>query len=289
MRLTALSVAIIRTIVAEIVPEKELRPRAFSIMPLVWSLGAVLGPAFGGFLAQPARQYPELFGHWDILKRFPYVLPNLVATVFFLISATTAFLFLKVCYHPPTALFRPGLTPRGFDQESLPAKRHQHDWGLMLGSRLTRAVRRKSRSARPGPGSRADGEAASQDQSPKKALPMGTSPSMREAFTRQTVINLITYTILALHSVAFDQNITVFLNYPVMEHTPENTRFPFYFNGGFGFESSKIGSIFAIYGVTCGVIQFVLYPPLVKRFGVLRCWHVCCAYRPHSSSLHQSS
>ncbi|KAM4058116.1 major facilitator superfamily protein [Hirsutella rhossiliensis] len=253
------NVAIIRTIVAEIVPEKELRPRAFSIMPLVWSLGAVLGPAFGGFLAQPARQYPDLFGHIDFFKRFPYALPNLVATVFFLTSATTAFLFLK---------------------ESLPAKRDQRDWGLVLGSRLTRAVRRKPPRPHLGPGSCADDEATTPDQSPKKPAPPSTSPNMREALTRQTVINLGTYTILSLHSVAFDQNMTVFLNYPVMEHTPENTRLPFYFNGGFGLESSKIGSIFAIYGITCGVIQFLLYPSLVKRFGVLRCWHVCSVVIP---------
>ncbi|KAF4510268.1 hypothetical protein G6O67_002169 [Ophiocordyceps sinensis] len=252
------NVAIIRTIVAEIVPEKELRPRAFSIMPLVWSLGAVLGPAFGGFLAQPARKYPDLFGNVEFFKRFPYALPNLVATVFFLISAATAFLFLK---------------------ESLPVKRDERDWGLELGSRLTRAIRRKPPRVRPGLAS-ADGEAATPDPSPKKPAPPGTSPKMREALTRQTVINLVTYTILSLHSLAFDQNITVFLNYPVMKHTPENTRYPFYFNGGFGLKSNKIGSIFAIYGITCGVIQFVLYPPLVKRFGILRCWQVCSVTIP---------
>lgn len=112
---------------------------------------------------------------------------------------------------------------------------------------------------------------------------------MREALTRQTVINLVTYTILSLHSLAFDQNITVFLNYPVMKHTPENTRYPFYFNGGFGLKSNKIGSIFAIYGITCGVIQFVLYPPLVKRFGILRCWQVCCASPPFSLTMNMPS
>lgn len=83
--------------VAEMVPQKELQPRAFSIMPLVWSLGSVLGPAFGGFFAQPAQQFPSLFGHWAYFKKFPYALPNLIATIFFLISLTSAALFLKVC------------------------------------------------------------------------------------------------------------------------------------------------------------------------------------------------
>ena len=33
------TVGIIRTTVAELVPERELQPKAFSLMPLVWSIG----------------------------------------------------------------------------------------------------------------------------------------------------------------------------------------------------------------------------------------------------------
>jgi MFS family permease len=94
--LTRLTVGIIRTMVAEMVPEKELQPRAFSIMPLVWSMGSVLGPSFGGFLAEPAKQYPDVFGNIDYFKKFPFALPNLVATIFFLISVMSAAFFLKV-------------------------------------------------------------------------------------------------------------------------------------------------------------------------------------------------
>lgn len=90
--------------VAEMVPERELQPRAFSIMPLVWSLGSVVGPAFGGFFAKPAEQYPDLFGGIAFFKTFPYALPNLLATVFFLISACSATFFLKVSLKPNSAL-----------------------------------------------------------------------------------------------------------------------------------------------------------------------------------------
>lgn len=93
-------VGIIRTMVAEMVPERELQPRAFSIMPLVWSLGSVVGPAFGGFFAKPAEQYPDVFGDMPFFKKYPYALPNLLATVFFLISAASATFFLKVPFLP---------------------------------------------------------------------------------------------------------------------------------------------------------------------------------------------
>ena len=85
--------------VAEMVPERVLQPRAFSLMPLVWSIGSVFGPSFGGFFARPAEQYPELFGNNEFLKKYPFVLPNIVAAVFFCISMFTAVLFLKV--RPP--------------------------------------------------------------------------------------------------------------------------------------------------------------------------------------------
>lgn len=41
------TVGIIRTMVAEMVPQRELQPRAFSIMPLVWTIGSIVGPSFG--------------------------------------------------------------------------------------------------------------------------------------------------------------------------------------------------------------------------------------------------
>lgn len=256
--------------VAEMVQDRELQPKAFSIMPLVWSVGSVFGPAFGGLFAKPAQQFPGLFGHSHFLKAFPFALPNLVAGVFFLISVTTAALFLK---------------------ETLHSKRHSRDWGLILGQRIKEAfrdhhpLRRQQKLRRY---SLQDAEASApllqaDATSRSAAAARGASaryekpvrPSMSVVFTRQTVINLVAYTFLALHSVAFDQVLPVFLNYPPEEHTRRTTSLPLFFSGGFGLTSGHIGTIFTLYGITCGAIQFVLFPPLCARYGVLRCFRVC--------------
>jgi len=92
--LTELS--LIAQVVAELVPQKELQPMAFSVMPLVWSIGSVFGPILGGALASPAKRYPKLFGENEFLIRFPFALPNLVAAVLFCIGVTTGVLFLRV-------------------------------------------------------------------------------------------------------------------------------------------------------------------------------------------------
>ncbi|KAG5926328.1 hypothetical protein E4U42_003422 [Claviceps africana] len=263
------NVGIIRTMVAELVPEKELQPRAFSIMPLVWSLGSVVGPAFGGFFADPVRQFPSLFEGLWFFEKFPYALPNLIATFFFLISLTSAVFFLK---------------------ETLASKRDERDWGISVGKRISRALTRRQRDGFPGGDNQRrrsfvdDGATApllSNRRIPnnKKA---GRPPPVRflDIFTMQTNLVMVAYFFLAFHSVAYDQNVTVFLNYPLMEHTPDNTRLPFYFNGGFGLQSGRIGTIFMLYGITCGLVQFVIFSPMVTRWGVLNCYKACCIVMP---------
>lgn len=257
------NVGIIRTMVAEMVPERELQPRAFSIMPLVWSLGSVIGPSFGGFFAEPAKQYPGIFGNIEFFKRFPFALPNLVLTIFFLISATSATLFLH---------------------ETLPSKRGHRDWGLLVGDRIKRTLRRSPLAPSTRRASFVDGEATA-PLLPSKVIPKKHSREpygqhKERVFTRQTIINLLAYSFLAFHSVAYDQVLSVFLYHPVEDKTPENFKFPFYFSGGFGLEHGQIGLIFTLYGIVCGVIQFLLYPPIVTRFGVLRCFRVCCLLMP---------
>ncbi|TID06351.1 putative membrane protein [Colletotrichum higginsianum] len=252
--------------------EKELQPRAFSIMPLIWSVGSIFGPAFGGFFANPARRFPALFGDSWFFNAYPFALPNLIAAVFFLISVATATLFLK---------------------ETLESKRHKPDWGLLLGERLTRPFRRSRphnyHHAHVRRTSFVDGEATAPLVPTKlnpPAQPLDDSkqsaeaPSMKEVFTAQTSINLLCYTFLALHSVAYDQILPVFLHHPKQVHNPENTHLPFQFSGGFGLSSDRIGTIFTIYGITCGVIQFFVFPPLCNYFGVLRCFRACAVTFP---------
>ncbi|CAI4219324.1 unnamed protein product [Parascedosporium putredinis] len=255
------NVGILRTMVAEMVPEKELQPMAFSIMPLVWSLGSIFGPAFGGFFANPAQRFPSLFGGVPFWEKYPFALPNLIGAGVFLISITIATLFLK---------------------ETLEHKRHHEDWGLLLGRKLSRAFKGGRRQRR---ASFVDGEATAPLVPTKRIKhhpvnPKTYRPGMKEVFTTQSSIGLLAYTFLALHSVAYDQVLPVFLNYPAVEHTPENTKLPFRFTGGFGLGSNTIGTIFTVYGVACGFIQFVIFPPLCKKFGALSCYRACCFLFP---------
>ena len=96
------NVGVIRTAVAELVPWKELQPMAFSIMPLVWNVGSVLGPALGGALANPLHIQPEEDGrrgmreHGSLLERFPFAAPAILSATLFITSLTNCIFLLEV-------------------------------------------------------------------------------------------------------------------------------------------------------------------------------------------------
>ncbi|KAI4316038.1 hypothetical protein L6164_024056 [Bauhinia variegata] len=46
-----------------------------------WGSGLIIGPALGGFLAQPADKYPNTFSEDSVFGRFPYFLPCLVVSL----------------------------------------------------------------------------------------------------------------------------------------------------------------------------------------------------------------
>ena len=261
------NVGVLRTTVAELVPQKELQPLAFSLMPLVWGVGSILGPSLGGLLANPAKQYPRLFDSAHLFGVFPYLLPNLVGSVLFLIGITTGFLFLE---------------------ETLATRKDRRDLGRRLGKSITQKLKRTSREKWDGDDeeesanllqhSRTSSTStlqASKSSPPQKATLHEPPATYREVFTRQASLNLLVYAILALHSIAFDQLLPIFMHYPSRQHTSSSNaashNSPFKFSGGFGINHQRIGLLFTIYAVLCTFIQFIIYPPAASRFGVLNC------------------
>ncbi|CAN6805903.1 unnamed protein product [Brassica oleracea] len=63
----------------------EYQGLALSAVSTAWGIGLIIGPAMGGFLAQPAKQYPSLFSEESVFGKFPYFLPCLVISCFALL------------------------------------------------------------------------------------------------------------------------------------------------------------------------------------------------------------
>lgn len=199
------NIGVLQTTVAEIVTVKAHQPRAYSIMPFVWCLGSILGPMMGGALARPVLSYPTLFKPGTIFDRFPFLLPNLVCVVVLIFGIIIGVLFLE---------------------ETHSQKKYRRDRGLEIGNWL---VAKLSQAAAPVP---SDDKAAllnddsylpeddpppvyrSREPSPRSSSVGDTRPAVLDtdveqsgrrpsvgfskAFTRQVVLNIIGYGILAL-------------------------------------------------------------------------------------------
>ncbi|KAL4909861.1 hypothetical protein BDW74DRAFT_44967 [Aspergillus multicolor] len=272
------NIGVLQTTVAEIVTVKEHQPRAYSIMPFVWCLGSIIGPAMGGALSQPCLNYPWLFSGDSVFKAFPFLLPNLVCVVVLVTGVVVGLLFLE---------------------ETHPEKKHRRDRGLELGNWLIgkcwgsrvqdadeQAVKADSADAgyfddydeitppayrstetTPHLGPVKGNEDISEDDDIEKQM-TGQSSGKPKAFTKQVIFNIIGYGILAYHSVSFDQLMPVFLSTP--ESSNEDAVLPFKFTGGLGLSTKTIGLMLAVQGVYSMIAQLWLFPFVVRHFGTLR-------------------
>ncbi|RCV36353.1 hypothetical protein SETIT_7G312000v2 [Setaria italica] len=113
--------------------QPEQQALGISIVSTAWGMGVIIGPAIGGYLAQPVKQYPHLFHEKSVFGRFPYLLPCICISLF------DTFAFISCAWLPETLHKHKGLD-RGVEmvegstnQESteLPKKSLLKNWPLM--------------------------------------------------------------------------------------------------------------------------------------------------------------
>eukprot|EP00262_Sarcandra_glabra_P002348 TRINITY_DN1262_c0_g1_i6.p1 TRINITY_DN1262_c0_g1~~TRINITY_DN1262_c0_g1_i6.p1 ORF type:complete len:492 (+),score=55.64 TRINITY_DN1262_c0_g1_i6:97-1572(+) len=88
----------IKAYAAEVCRE-EYQALGLSVVSTSWGIGLIIGPAIGGFFAQPAEKYPNIFSEKSLFGRFPYFLPCLCISV---IAAGGCI----VCYWLPETLHK---------------------------------------------------------------------------------------------------------------------------------------------------------------------------------------
>ncbi|CAM8920203.1 unnamed protein product [Rhodiola kirilowii] len=76
---------------------KEHEALGLSMISTAWGLGLIIGPAIGGFLAQPAEKYPNWFPEESLFERFPYLLPCILISLLAFAAAIS-------CYWLPETL-----------------------------------------------------------------------------------------------------------------------------------------------------------------------------------------
>ncbi|KAE9592776.1 putative major facilitator superfamily [Lupinus albus] len=76
---------------------EEHQAIGLSTVSAAWGIGLIIGPALGGYLAQPTEKYPHVFLKGSIWDKFPYFLPCLIISGF-------AFVVVILCIWIPETL-----------------------------------------------------------------------------------------------------------------------------------------------------------------------------------------
>jgi MFS family permease len=87
------NIGVMKSVMGELTDSTN-RAEGFSFMPVVWGLGATLGPLLGGSLSRPHERFPKYFSG-EFWKAYPYFLPSLVTSSYVLFSFSITLLFFK--------------------------------------------------------------------------------------------------------------------------------------------------------------------------------------------------
>lgn len=120
-------------------------------------------------------------------------------------------------------------------QETLAAKKHHRDVGLRLGQMLTGSCSSRRKKISYSETQEVDETTALLGQQQSTKSTAAKRPSWKEVFSPQSTLVLLAYAMMAMHNMAFDSLLPVFLHTPIqrLDGNPE-VRLPFKFIGGFG-------------------------------------------------------
>lgn len=261
-----------RSIVAECTP-KPWHSRAFLLLPAAFNLANIAGPVLSGLLVEPVQKHSRLFGPGSGLggedgvawmTAYPYAPPNLLCAFLLLAEALLVHFYLRetlrgkrpfrIAVLDPTNVLRAawsylqGARRRGYR----PILTHQDPTAMEMTSTSDNTTKAPPR------------------------LPL------RRMWTANVLWTLVSIAIFDFHMGAFS-NLWILLLSTTRDFVPPanndmvdgGTRRPlsfFKFSSGLAFTPSRVGAALAIIGGLGVVLQFLLYPPAERRFGLMRCF-----------------
>lgn len=244
--------------------------RAYAVMPFVWSIGTIIGPAIGGTFARPSISLPSVFSPTGIFATFPYLLPNLICAALLLISILFGYFFL-VETHPDMQAWS---TKEDLDHTTA-------ETPLMATAGAT---------ADSGVDLRADtyGTFNTVDIHEEKQWRLNADGTSRPAsiapkddtkiFTRKVVMIIIALGIFTYHSMTYDHLLPIFLQDEVTADNPP--RSPFHIPGGLGVTTTTVGIIMSINGVIALFIQAIVFPLFASWLGIWKTFVMVTSLAP---------
>ncbi|KAL5612569.1 hypothetical protein BROUX41_004336 [Berkeleyomyces rouxiae] len=272
------NIGVIQTMVGEMITNPEHEPRAYAVMPFVWTAGTILGPAIGGTFAHPNLSFPGIFGESNLFTRFPFLLPNAICAGLLLLSVIMGYFLLEET-HPELN----GKHLCDSQYESYPEFISEHTSllshnGSEEGSRSETASTYDSDNT-----STQYGLVSVAQFSEKKP-----SDEPVNIFTKRITALIVSLCIFTYHSMTYDHLLPIFLEdsrarVPMALSHISSSPFGFIFApgpGGLGLSIRTVGMIMAVNGIIALFVQAVVFPLAAEFIGIFRLFIVVVVLHP---------
>lgn len=258
------NIGIIQTMVGELCKKKEHEPKAYSVMPFVWSIGTIVGPCVGGYFANPEKSFPRIFAPDNIFTRYPYALPNVICAILMLVSVVVGYFFLEET-HPDLQPWstKADLATTSAETPLMPtAGATAH-----AAADLTHASYGTFDTVDLQPNSNWPTPSGSRKSSPTR---LDSKPSILRC--KRVVMLVVALGIFTTHTMGYDVLLPIFA---------QDARSPSLgLAGGLGLTTQQVGAVMAVNGVIALFTQAVVFPLLASWMGVWRLFLVVTIGHP---------
>ncbi|KAH7165523.1 major facilitator superfamily domain-containing protein [Dactylonectria macrodidyma] len=260
------NIGVIQTMVGEIVIRPEHEPRAFSIMPFVWSVGTIIGPSIGGMFANPHETWPKAFPVGSLFARFPYLLPNLICAGLLLLSIILGFFLLEETH------------PQLRSQKTQPIICLPSEETPLIPAGLSQCP--STSVSQPD----AYGTMESSEEVWDVSLNEKDTPSPPPTIWNKRVVGfIVSLCIFTYHSMSYDHLLPIFFEdgrVAVFQAAKAHLPFPFYSPGGLGLSLRNVGMIMAVDGGIALIVQGIIFPWAANRLGTYRLFLAIAVMHP---------
>lgn len=266
------NIGVIQTMVGELIVKPEWEPKAYAVMPFVWSIGTIIGPAIGGTFANPIKGFPDVFSKHGFFAEYPWALPNLICAGIMFISIIGGYFCLKET-HPD---FQEGADPdvyhditettpmisAGTSSMAPPVDIRRESFGTF---NSVAVPLHDEWTVNP------DGSSCTISLSEKSA---------DKWFTYKIAMLVAALGIYTYHSMCYDHLLPIFLQDDRANDVTVFTSGNFRIEGGLGLPTKTVGLIMSVNGMIALLIQAVIFPVVAEWLGVFRTFMMVTILHP---------
>ncbi|XP_065682746.1 uncharacterized protein LOC105847527 isoform X2 [Hydra vulgaris] len=222
-----------RSIIADISDDTNLST-GLSITVSAMNMGYILGPSMAGFLVFPTEKYPNVFKKGTFFDKCKVFLPNFIIAMGMLISLMITFFLLPKNKKEDIGIAEPENKP--------------------LNTNINRSVGGEGCIEEPSISEKTPLLTEKREKPFQFYFSMFTKSKYRRMVNKKFFLSLTLYGLFSLITVGYDDLM------PVFAATPDNFH-------GLSMNTSDIGLLYLLTGVSMIVIQFLIINRLMNRFG----------------------